>query len=855
MIPVKLSIAGFLSYQEKVELDFADFQIACVSGSNGAGKSTIFDAITWALFGIARSRDDSLINHASNEAEVVFDFEYESQEYRITRIKARNKSTLLEFNVKKEDGSYAILTEHAMRETQKRIDATLKLDYETFINAAFFLQGKADSFTQQTPGDRKKILSTILGLDQWETFRANAAEMRRTIELDIQNLNGRLENIKTELADEDIRREQLAALEQEKEDITAKRIEQEKNFEQARTLTDAIKSQQEMQSLLKNQQENARQKIDQLQHRIHDREAEIEHFQHILLNQEKIKDGFSQLQQANQHLAEEQKKTATYHTLSGEMKSAQLDIENAKIQLTNELEQLSNLEKETKQSGEQLQTLQKDVAAIQEEMSTLTAEIAVQADFEQQSTTLQEELQQITAENNHLKQLMQELKEKIDQIENQKSDQCPLCSQPLDAEHREQILASYADEGKQYGDQFRENQELIKIKKAELDELDSGIKQLKIKQDQLQVKQRVFDQLQYQIEDHKKNIEKWQQNQAPQLVKVQDRLNRDDFALEARKTYNAKKDALAILSFEPGALAQLEEIANDLQPYEAQNAELQKALSAIEPLQREINENQAELNTTQNELQETEKNLAELSSKLDSSSQQLPDMKMLKAELDETRSTENRIQMALGAAIQKVEVLASLKKQQKELQKEIAQQNKQISALKRLEQAFSKDGVPALLIEQALPDIEEEANRMLERLSDGMMSVQFNTQSAYKDKKRADKKETLDILISDSAGPRPYEMYSGGEAFRVNFAIRMALSKVLARRAGARLQTLVIDEGFGSQDTLGRQRLVEVINLIRGDFEKILIITHLEELKDAFSARIEVEKNSTGSKIQVVTNT
>jgi len=94
-------------------------------------------------------------------------------------------------------------------------------------------------------------------------------------------------------------------------------------------------------------------------------------------------------------------------------------------------------------------------------------------------------------------------------------------------------------------------------------------------------------------------------------------------------------------------------------------------------------------------------------------------------------------------------------------------------------------------------------------------------------------------------------MYSGGEAFRVNFAIRLALSKVLAHRAGARLQTLVIDEGFGSQDADGRQRLIEAINLVRGDFKKILVITHLEDLKDAFPARIEVEKGSNGSTVRV----
>jgi exonuclease SbcC len=126
------------------------------------------------------------------------------------------------------------------------------------------------------------------------------------------------------------------------------------------------------------------------------------------------------------------------------------------------------------------------------------------------------------------------------------------------------------------------------------------------------------------------------------------------------------------------------------------------------------------------------------------------------------------------------------------------------------------------------------------------------TQSAYKDAKREDMKETLDIQISDSAGIRDYEMFSGGEAFRVNFAIRLALSKVLSQRKGARLQTLIIDEGFGSQDAQGRQRLIEAINQVKSDFAKILVITHLESLKDAFPTQILVEKGERGSTVRVI---
>ncbi len=75
---------------------------------------------------------------------------------------------------------------------------------------------------------------------------------------------------------------------------------------------------------------------------------------------------------------------------------------------------------------------------------------------------------------------------------------------------------------------------------------------------------------------------------------------------------------------------------------------------------------------------------------------------------------------------------------------------------------------------------------------------------------------------------------------------------MLAQRAGARLQTLVIDEGFGSQDAEGRQRLIEAINLVAKDFSKILVITHIDELKDAFPNRIEVEKTPEGSTLTVM---
>ncbi len=236
---------------------------------------------------------------------------------------------------------------------------------------------------------------------------------------------------------------------------------------------------------------------------------------------------------------------------------------------------------------------------------------------------------------------------------------------------------------------------------------------------------------------------------------------------------------------------------------------------------------------------------------LDAALATAPDRNAIERELIALKELENHLRLEVGAAQQKVDVLGDLKTRRKSWEAQREERARLVGQLKQLEKAFGKDGVPALLIEQALPEIEAKANEVLDRLSSGNMSVRFITQAAYKDRRREDLRETLDIQISDGAGTRDYEMFSGGEAFRVNFAIRLALSEVLAQRAGARLQTLVIDEGFGSQDALGRQRLVEAINLVRPDFAKIVVITHIDELKDAFPNRIDVEKTERGSSIQV----
>jgi exonuclease SbcC len=329
-------------------------------------------------------------------------------------------------------------------------------------------------------------------------------------------------------------------------------------------------------------------------------------------------------------------------------------------------------------------------------------------------------------------------------------------------------------------------------------------------------------------------------------------LEKEGFAKEIRTKLKEVDKELAALGYDAAAHDAARKSESEQRIAEEEYQNLEKARAALKPIEDEIGNLKSEIEKQELEMETQQKEHDEAVATLAASEAQAPDVDSAMDELLRLQEGENRLTQEVGAARQKVDVLDDLRKRKADYAEEREELQHKIARHKTLERAFGKDGVPALLIEQALPQIETRANELLDRLSDGQMSIRFVTQAEYKNKKREDLKETLDIQISDTAGVRDYEMYSGGEAFRVNFAIRLALSEVLAQRKGARLQTLVIDEGFGSQDIQGRQRLIEAINLVKDDFEKILVITHLEELKDAFPTRIEVEKTARGSVVQVI---
>src|SRR4030042_5986590 len=159
MIPLQLRVRNFMCYRDDVPpLDFSAIHLACLTGANGHGKSALLDAMTWALGGKARARrDDELIHLGQSEMEVEFTFDLGGTAYRIIRKRdSRGRGqTVLDLQVA-DGGTFRSTAEPTIRGTQAAVDRLLRMDYETFTNSAFLLQGRAAAFTVRPPAEREQ---------------------------------------------------------------------------------------------------------------------------------------------------------------------------------------------------------------------------------------------------------------------------------------------------------------------------------------------------------------------------------------------------------------------------------------------------------------------------------------------------------------------------------------------------------------------------------------------------------------------------------------------------------------------------------------------------------------------------
>jgi exonuclease SbcC len=282
--------------------------------------------------------------------------------------------------------------------------------------------------------------------------------------------------------------------------------------------------------------------------------------------------------------------------------------------------------------------------------------------------------------------------------------------------------------------------------------------------------------------------------------------------------------------------------------------ELQRAEEQLPSLASRLKQYQALIGDRRQALLERQTELAKLEDQVNHYADHEQQIQQLENRVQQRRQTLDQRLAQQGGFEQQLIQLDNLQIEYEETQQQFQVTKRHFRVHEELGKAFGKNGIQAMMIENILPQLEAETNYILARLTGNQHHIQFVTQREGKSSTKRKPKmiDTLDILIADAQGTRPYETYSGGEAFRINFSIRLALAKLLAQRSGTALQLLIIDEGFGTQDADGCDRLVAAITAIASDFACILTVTHMPQFKEAFQQRIEVYKTNEGSQLSII---
>lgn len=847
MIPQRLSLVNFMCYRQAV-VDFSGIHVACLSGDNGAGKSTLLDAMTWALWGKARARrDDELIRLGQKEMEVDFTFRLGPDLYRVVRKRRAGKRGVTVLELQVQDGNcWRSLAESGLRATEEKIQRLLRLDYDTFVNSAFLRQGRANEFTVKTPAERKRVLGDILGLEVWQVYEDRARQRLQEVLEEAGVLDLRLEEIEAELARRPEYEAQFQAAQAEVVEASAVLQEAQQawqEMEAARAdlrhltvrlqeLADRIAQAEREREALRQDQEAVAGRLDQ--------------YRSLLAQAEEIEAGFAAYQAA---LAQERalgEKLATLTELNEERRALEDQIRQAGHELEIQRERLAQRIAELQARLPTPEWLHRH-EEVRGQVAHLTqlrvGQEAARADL----SRLGQEQAALQAANQALKEEMEALQGRITLLE-QAEALCPLCGQSLAETDRQRLVKELELQGRQKADLFRSNRARLDDISAEIKGLESQIRQSAALLEELPRLEREAATLAERVRVGLEAAALLEGERA-RLVSLEAALAAETYAPQAREGLAQVLARAVQLGYDAAAHEAARRAAAEGEVFAGRKRDLDEARRRLEQEQAAL----VRLAEAQQRWQEQETadraRYGELEAAAWALQERLRDAPRIEAGLEEARAAEAAARQRLGAAQQRLSACDALAQQRERHRKRREELARLRSLYEELRTACSVQGVPAMIIEAVVPEIEAEANRILGRLSGGLLHVRLDTQ---RETLAGNVQETLEIKISDELGTRDYAMYSGGESFRVDFALRLALSRLLARRAGAQLQTLVIDEGFGTQDAQGRERLVEAIHSIQDEFACILVITHVEELRDAFPVRIEVTKTPQGSVVAVV---
>lgn len=901
MIPLKIQIKNFLSYGDTLQtIDFSPYHLVCLSGKNGHGKSALLDAITWAIWGQARKvggtakADQGLLRLGQTHMLVTLDFECNNIQYRIRREFALTYGkpyTALDFGIVQADTETIVpLTEKTIRATQVKIEHTINLDFDSFINSAFLRQGQANEFSKKSPKDRKEILANILGLQHYEQLKKLASDTARDKMAQKQQLTALQAKIETELATYDQTSAQITAtkqafhvhLDQEKNLIATQQKLQQQH---SNIITLKLEQQQVNKDMNALEQDNIeltktlRQLVTQWR-TAHKERLHLASIQALATEKDTLYRNLEQIQKQlqeklmyqEQYLKAQQTLVIIQQRLQQEqmisLQQKKMQVQYAQLHYKGLQQQLATCQQQYQQLDKELNQITLTITHLEKIIKTGQQVDIIKCEqfFEKRRI----HYQQWIVQANYIKHESDQIEQKKSLVNDLDSPSCPLCEQNLSATRKKFLKHKLVKNEQTLAHRYQRLKTLITRMKQLLIDQHQQVTSLKQQQQALLLEQQKIEQLKQQ--SHELAIKK------DHLLQQEITIKQDCFQYELlikkseQELALEEKNATHHMAENPQYKQQATELEIIKKTYESitynqhEHALLQERLNVIEKqltLHSNLNQNTALQDERKNQIAVLCQKIKHVRDKVHTCKQRIKELSIItelekqylheESELKTARSAWTQQHTSFLQEIAKLEqqltYLDRLQKEHTTQQKELATLSQEIKDYQEIATALGKNGIQALLIEDAIPEIETAANELLSKLTDNQATMLIES---LRDLKSGGTKETLDIKIADAIGIRPYEMFSGGEAFRIDFSLRIAISKLLARRSGTSLQTLIIDEGFGSQDEEGLSYIMDALYKIQDDFKKIIIVSHLPRLKDQFPVHFYIQKNPQGSSVHIM---
>ncbi|MCK9440307.1 MAG: SMC family ATPase [Methanothrix sp.] len=843
MKPIKLECKNFRSYKN-LNLSFDNDGVMPIIGDNGAGKSSIFYAILLAIYGKVLKDDseipikDLISTDGSTELLVKLLFSHNLKTYSIERI---YKKTVSKSDVEKYDqvkcefleiigDTTILLSNKGKNSTNAKIISILGKDCSNFCNSIFFPQGEEDRLAKLSPAGFVEEISKLKNITIWEQLRKKAVG-------ELENIVSMIDGIEMYIKDSI---DEIS----HKEEISNRIKELDIFIKEKREEISIIESKLSDLSLNKNNINNLLSQIKRIESDIFDYKEDIcdidkdiktykdkvSDYNNIIFDKENIIKNKNKQDILQDKKVELEKKMYEKNNLLSSISIIENDVNQAEFNIKRQISELTN-------RRNSLLLLINDEEQINNRhlycINYLNSLESLQEEYDQLDIANQQYLIDVTklnSRNDQLRMLIKEETEKVKKIIN--TCTCSECERPIDNNGLEQIkscktvkIDSYKIEGRNNSIEIERLNNLICQNKQILVELKSKLLQkhnCTIEIGQLQSKLNNINSAKEEVELFNPKIlelnniieNRLYSNKINELISLKERLNSIVYNNNDYEEIN--KELLLLRDI-------------DVKLHKLKNAEEQLPL-----LENKLNDLISKLDNRQNKIIELEKELIDYNKNSLINSMEIiqKEENINKNLLENIKREFNILMKDFGSQQTSLDNIIKKEDKIKAKQNEILKLKNEKYLLDIAIEMYSKSGIPTLIIENMLPQIEKEANSLLQLMM-SEHSIKFDRP------KRADGTymDKIVIMIRDKRGhKRPFNTFSGAEAFQISFSLRVAI-------CGSE-DVMFIDEGFGKLDDKNMGLITKTLGALKSKFNKIILITHVEKLKEMFDIKLKVELDS-----------